>query len=188
MRQSNTSHDLKGIIVDSVTSVPIDSIENSECASVTSNQVDGYDVPHKITEDPVTMPQSYCGLSAEASDADGATSGCNSPFYQLRKDATAFVAHTLERGRRNVWQLTSSRVSVLLSSSAICSTSTYQFLRNYEDLNIFILAGEAFCGAKAVEFRQKLKTTCESYLASFHRQNVYVCNTTLVFSSFNILS
>ncbi|CAL9154190.1 unnamed protein product [Musa acuminata subsp. burmannicoides] len=173
MRQSNTSHDLKGIIVDSVTSVPIDSIENSECASVTSNQVDGYDVPHKITEDPVTMPQSYCGLSAEASDADGATSGCNSPFYQLRKDATAFVAHTLERGRRNVWQLTSSRVSVLLSSSAICSTSTYQFLRNYEDLNIFILAGEAFCGAKAVEFRQKLKTTCESYLASFHRQNVY---------------
>ncbi|XP_065003491.1 uncharacterized protein LOC103971873 isoform X5 [Musa acuminata AAA Group] len=136
-------------------------------------KVDGYDVPHKITEDPVTMPQSYCGLSAEASDADGATSGCNSPFYQLRKDATAFVAHTLERGRRNVWQLTSSRVSVLLSSSAICSTSTYQFLRNYEDLNIFILAGEAFCGAKAVEFRQKLKTTCESYLASFHRQNVY---------------
>ncbi|KAJ8512216.1 hypothetical protein OPV22_002650 [Ensete ventricosum] len=172
VRQSNTSHYLKGIIVDSVANVPIDSIEHSGCASVTSNQVDGYDVSHKITEDPATMPQSYCGLSTEASDT-AATSGCDSPFYQLRKDATAFVAHTLEKGRRNVWQLTSSRISVLLSSSAICSTSTYQFLRNYEDLNIFILAGEAFCGSKAVEFRQKLKTTCESYLASFHRQNVY---------------
>ncbi|KAF3321188.1 coiled-coil domain-containing protein 132 [Carex littledalei] len=97
----------------------------------------------------------------------------NSPFYQLRKEATVLVANTLERGRRNLWQLTTSRLSVLLSCGAVCSTSTYQFLRNYEDLCIFILAGEAFCGVEATEFRAKLKAVCENYIVNFHRQNVY---------------
>ncbi|XP_078155670.1 coiled-coil protein [Carex rostrata] len=97
----------------------------------------------------------------------------NSPFYQLRKEATVLVANTLERGRRNLWQLTTSRLSVLLSCGAVCSTSTYQFLRNYEDMCIFILAGEAFCGVEATEFRAKLKAVCENYIVNFHRQNVY---------------
>lgn len=94
-------------------------------------------------------------------------------FYQLRKDATSFVSQTLDRGRKNLWQLTTSRVSVLLSCSAVCSTSTFQFLRNYEDLNLFILAGEAFSGVKASDFRLKLKNVSENYVATFHRQNVY---------------
>ncbi|KAJ0970153.1 hypothetical protein J5N97_023030 [Dioscorea zingiberensis] len=64
-------------------------------------------------------------------------------------------------------------VSVLLSCSAVSSTSTYQFLRNYEDLNVFVLAGEAFCGVEAFEFRQRLKIVCENYVAAFHRQNIY---------------
>ncbi|KAJ8642936.1 hypothetical protein MRB53_004684 [Persea americana] len=101
-----------------------------------------------------------------------ATSSSGSPFDQLRNDAIAFVAQTLQRGRRNLWQLTTSRVSALLESSAVCSTSTHQFLKNYEDLNIFILAGEAFCGVEAVGFRQKLKTVCENYIWAFHRQNI----------------
>ncbi|KAI8524195.1 hypothetical protein RHMOL_Rhmol13G0131000 [Rhododendron molle] len=79
--------------------------------------------------------------------SDASSSG--SPWFQLRKDATVFVSQTLHRGRKNLWQLTTSRVSVLLSSAAVCSTSIHQFLRNYEDLNIFILAGEAFCGSEA---------------------------------------
>lgn len=109
----------------------------------------------------------------EAKD-DRATSTSGSPWYQLRKDATGFVSQTLQRGRRNLWQLTTSRVSVLLSSSAVCSASIHQFLKNYEDLSVFILAGEAFCGVEAVEFRQKLKVVCENYFRAFHRQNIYV--------------
>uniref|UniRef100_A0A1D1YUT6 Coiled-coil domain-containing protein 132 n=1 Tax=Anthurium amnicola TaxID=1678845 RepID=A0A1D1YUT6_9ARAE len=100
------------------------------------------------------------------------SSDSNSPFYRLRKDSATFVAQTLDRGRKNLWQLTTSRISVLLSCPAVCSTSMHQFLRNYEDLNVFILAGEAFCGMEAVEFRQKLKIVCENYLVAFHRQNI----------------
>ncbi|KAE9461299.1 hypothetical protein C3L33_06796, partial [Rhododendron williamsianum] len=94
--------------------------------------------------------------------SDASSSG--SPWFQLRKDATVFVSQTLHRGRKNLWQLTTSRVSVLLSSAAVCSTSIHQFLRNYEDLNIFILAGEAFCGSEAVEFRQKVKAALKMVL------------------------
>lgn len=102
------------------------------------------------------------------------TSSRSSPFYWLRKDSAAFVSQILDRGRKNLWHLTTSRVSVLLSCPAVCSTSIHHFLRNYEDLKVFIVAGEAFCGMEAVEFRQKLKIVCESYLATFHRQNICV--------------
>ncbi|KAJ6849930.1 syndetin [Iris pallida] len=111
--------------------------------------------------------------SVATSDAHTVTSSSGSPFLQLRKDATGFVSQALDKGRRNLWQLTTSRVSVLLSSSAVFSTSTFQFLRNYEDLNVFILAGEAFCGVEAIDFRQRLKNVSESYVAAFHRQNIY---------------
>ncbi|KAM6573723.1 uncharacterized protein LOC115700609 isoform X1 [Cannabis sativa] len=104
---------------------------------------------------------------------DGATSTSGSPWYHLRKDATGFVSQTLQRGRKNLWQLTTSRISVLLSSSAVSSASIHQFLKNYEDLNVFILAGEAFCGVEAVEFRQKLKIVCDNYFIAFHRQNIH---------------
>ena len=100
------------------------------------------------------------------------TSG--SPWYHLRKDGIHFVSQTLQRGRKNLWQLTTSRVSVLLSSAAVCSTSIHQFLKNYEDLNVFTLAGEAFCGVEAVEFRQKLKIVCENYYVGFHKQSMHV--------------
>ncbi|KAG4974369.1 hypothetical protein JHK87_031190 [Glycine soja] len=93
----------------------------------------------------------------EAGKEDSATSSIESPWYHLRKEATTFVSQTLQRGRRNLWHLTASRVSVLLSSAAVCTASIHQFLKNYEDLGVFILTGEAFCGIEAVEFRQKLK-------------------------------
>jgi hypothetical protein len=118
--------------------------------------------------------------SSEVNNPDASTSGTGSPFYQLRTDATKLVAQTFQRGRRNLWQLATSRLSVLLSSSAVCSTSIYQFLKNYEDLAIFILAGEAFCGFEASEFRQKLKTVCLNYVLSFHRQNIYVRQITCI--------
>ncbi|KAF2300702.1 hypothetical protein GH714_015223 [Hevea brasiliensis] len=99
---------------------------------------------------------SHYQVDEARSDSTGASSS-GSPWYQLRKDATAFVSQTLQRGQKNFWQLTTSRVSVLLSSSAVGSMSIHQFLKNYEDLNVFILAGDTFCGVEAVEFRQKLK-------------------------------
>lgn len=114
------------------------------------------------------------GTVDESRNDGSEASSSGSPWYQLRKDAIAFVSQTLKRGRKNLWQLTTSRVSVLLSSSAALSTSIHQFLRNYEDLNVFILAGEAFCGVEAVDFRLKIKTGCENYFVSFHRQNLYV--------------
>mgnify|MGYP003702173611 CR=1 FL=1 len=119
--------------------------------------------------------------SSDVSNPDTSTSGTDSPFYQLRTDAAKLVAHAFERGRRNLWQLATSRLSVLLSSSVVFSTSTYQFLKNYEDLTIFILAGEAFCGFEASEFRQKLKGICLNYSVAFHRQNIYVCHKSIQF-------
>ncbi|KAG4385387.1 hypothetical protein GLYMA_12G083200v4 [Glycine max] len=109
----------------------------------------------------------------EAGKEDSATSSIESPWYHLRKEATTFVSQTLQRGRRNLWHLTASRVSVLLSSATAYTASIHQFLKNYEDLSIFILTGEAFCGIEAVEFRQKLKVVCENYFIAFHRQNMH---------------
>ncbi|EEE51346.1 hypothetical protein OsJ_32352 [Oryza sativa Japonica Group] len=126
--------------------------------------------------------------SSDVSNPDTSTSGTDSPFYQLRTDAAKLVAHAFERGRRNLWQLATSRLSVLLSSSVVFSTSTYQFLKNYEDLTIFILAGEAFCGFEASEFRQKLKGICLNYSVAFHRQNIYALKMVLERESWTIMS
>ncbi|KAL8496480.1 hypothetical protein ACS0TY_020260 [Phlomoides rotata] len=109
----------------------------------------------------------------ERRDDGSAASSSGSAWFILQKDAVTYISHALQRGRRNLWQLMTSRISVLLSSSAVFSTSIHQFLRNYEDLSVFILAGEAFCGMEATEFRQKLKSICEGYFAAFHRQNIY---------------
>ncbi|KAI3748213.1 hypothetical protein L6452_11156 [Arctium lappa] len=125
-------------------------------------------------EEPLTgsfIPHDPSGLESR-DDGSGASSS-GSPWFQLRNDATLFVSQTLQRGRNYLWQLATSRVSVLLSSAAVSSTSIHQFLKIYEDLNMFILAGEAFCGAEAVEFRQKVKAFCESYYIAFHRQNIH---------------
>ncbi|KAM0999921.1 hypothetical protein ACFX2A_006727 [Malus domestica] len=120
-----------------------------------------------------TTSTNYQNLVDEASKDDSTTSTSGSPWYQLRKDATAFVSQALQRGRKNLWQLTATRVSVLLSSASVSSASIHQFLKNYEDLGVFILAGEAFCGIEAADFRQKLKAVCENYFLAFHRQNIH---------------
>ncbi|RXH83550.1 hypothetical protein DVH24_005803 [Malus domestica] len=111
-----------------------------------------------------TTSTNYQNLVDEASKDDSTTSTSGSPWYQLRKDATAFVSQTLQRGRKNLWQLTATRVSVLLSSASVSSASIHQFLKNYEDLGVFILAGEAFCGIEAADFRQKLKAALKMVL------------------------
>ncbi|GER39709.1 coiled-coil domain-containing protein 132 [Striga asiatica] len=123
----------------------------------------------------------------EGRDDGSEASSSGSPWFLLRKDAVTFVSHALQRGRRNLWQLTTSRVSVLLSSPAVYSSSIHQFLRNYEDLSIFILAGEAFCGAEAIEFRQKLKSICEGYFSAFHRQNIYALKMVMEKETWQIL-
>ncbi|XP_020093845.1 syndetin isoform X2 [Ananas comosus] len=169
LKQNTVSHNSEGTLVGSGAGVFSDSgVQNGFiCESVVTNDKFDESSSKGIT------PLKSSSLHTEASAFNTMESSSDSPFYQLRKEATAFVAHALERGRRNLWQLSTSRVTVLLSCSAVCSTSTHQFLRNCEDLNIFILAGEAFCGVEAVEFRQKLKIVCENYIVTFHRQNVY---------------
>ncbi|CAN6460698.1 unnamed protein product [Victoria cruziana] len=114
----------------------------------------------------------YDGQRPVAEATDDPTPSSSSSCDQLRKESVAYISQALQKGRRNLWHLTATRVSVLLSCSAASSTSTHQFLKNYEDLNSFVLAGEAFCGAEASEFRQRLKIVCESYLASLHRQSI----------------
>lgn len=153
-------------------------------ASTAKSNEDRVQSSESIEESAVTIPLSNDAGSTGSGDpvscdtvdgtrnGDDAASSSGSPWYHLRKEAIAIVSQTLQRGRRNLWQLTTSRVSVLLSSSAVSSTSIHQFLKNYEDLTAFILAGEAFCGVEAVEFRQKLKGVCENYFLAFHRQNL----------------
>lgn len=163
-RNSCNSQEINGSLSESVDGMPSLSLEEStstSCLVETTKSIVSTSLDSQHTID-------------EARKDDSMASGSGSPWYQLRKDATAFVSQTLQRGRKNLWQLTTSRTSVLLSSVAVCSTSIHQFLKNYEDLNVFILAGEAFCGVEAVEFRQKLKIVCENYFVAFHRQNIYV--------------
>ncbi|MCL7039957.1 hypothetical protein MKW94_000330, partial [Papaver nudicaule] len=108
----------------------------------------------------------------EFTERNESASSSRSTRDQLRMDVIVLVSEALHKGRKNLWQLTTSRVSVLLSSFPVCSSNVQQFLRNYEDLNVFILAGEAFCGVEAVGLRQRLKTICENYFAAFHQQNL----------------
>ncbi|XP_027908822.1 syndetin isoform X2 [Vigna unguiculata] len=126
-----------------------------------------------LTETSGSPYSDYHDPFKETGKEDSATLNIESPWYHLRKEAITFVSQTLQRGRRNLWHLTASRVSVLLSSAAVCTASIHQFLKNYEELSVFILTGEAFCGIEAVEFRQKLKAVCENYFTAFHRQNVH---------------
>ena len=151
--------------------------------------VDGMLGSSSIEESTTTSMYQDCNFDVDETKSNGGEApSSESPWYHLRKEATTFVSQTLQRGRKNLWQLTTSRVSVLLSSAVFSSMSVHQFLKNYDDLNVFILAGEAFCGVEAIEFRQKLKAVCENYLLAFHRQNIHVsclpglvCHTILVF-------
>ncbi|ESQ51257.1 hypothetical protein EUTSA_v10016162mg [Eutrema salsugineum] len=161
------------------TTQKIDSVPNSSC-----DPQDG-DLSSAVSSGSIPS----CAISAEKSDGSGTSSSVqqasnntvdesrdssgDSPWYYLRKESAAFVSETLQRGRRNLWQLTTSRVSVLLSSPAASSTSIHQFLKNYEDLSVFILAGEAFCGFEVIDFREKLKGVCENYFTAFHRQSMH---------------
>ncbi|CAA7013352.1 unnamed protein product [Microthlaspi erraticum] len=122
---------------------------------------------------PNSMQQASTSVVNESRDPGDTVSSGESPWYYLRKESATLVSETLQRGRRNLWQLTTSRVSVLLSSPAASSTSIHQFLKNYEDLSVFILAGEAFCGFEVVDFREKLKGVCENYFTAFHRQSMH---------------
>ncbi|KAK8940988.1 hypothetical protein KSP39_PZI009858 [Platanthera zijinensis] len=151
---------------------------NTSQSSHEGFQIDANSRSQSSTADDITDNPEYTtaisfASSVDACDVNTSTSSCDSPFYHLRKDATLFVSQTLDRRRESFWQLATSRISVLLTSPAVYSTSTFQFLRNYEDLNIFVLAGEAFCSLQATEFRKRLKTISGSYVAAFHRQNVY---------------
>ncbi|XP_031482912.1 uncharacterized protein LOC116252643 isoform X2 [Nymphaea colorata] len=126
-----------------------------------------------LSNKPQDSSSSLCdGQRPVVEATDDPTPSSSSSCDQLRKESVAYIAQALQKGRRNLWHLTASRVSVLLSCSAASSTSTHQFLKNYEDLNSFVLAGEAFCGAEASEFRQRLKIVSENYLASLHRQSI----------------
>ncbi|PIN03728.1 hypothetical protein CDL12_23739 [Handroanthus impetiginosus] len=154
----------------------LSSVEEPQNGSASISDTAGSD-GSKLTDHPTD----------EGRDDGSAASSSGSPWFFLRKDAVMFVSHTLQRGRRNLWQLTTSRVAVLLSSAAVSSTSIHQFLRNYEDLSIFILAGEAFCGTEAIEFRQKLKSICGSYFAAFHRQNIYALKMVMEKENWQIL-
>ncbi|KAG6760651.1 hypothetical protein POTOM_033826 [Populus tomentosa] len=136
--------------------------------------VDGMLGSSSVDESTTTSMYQDCNFDVDETKSNGGEApSSGSPWYHLRKEATTFVSQTLQRGRKNLWQLTTSRVSVLLSSAVIRSMSVHQFLKNYDDLNVFILAGEAFCGVEAIEFRQKLKAVCENYLLAFHQQNIH---------------
>ncbi|KAJ6403374.1 hypothetical protein OIU84_015302 [Salix udensis] len=148
-----------------------DSLGNNESSCESVDRMPGSSPTVESTTTSMYLDSNFNADETRSNGSEASSS--ESPWYHLRKDATAFVSQTLQRGRKILWQLTTSRLSVLLSSAVISSMSTHQFLKNYEDLNVFILAGEAFCGIEAVEFRQKLKAVCENYFLAFHRQNIH---------------
>uniref|UniRef100_A0A0D3C2F9 Syndetin C-terminal domain-containing protein n=2 Tax=Brassica oleracea var. oleracea TaxID=109376 RepID=A0A0D3C2F9_BRAOL len=170
------------ISTSSATTQKIDSVSDTSCDPQDgglSSALGSASVPTISAEESsgteTSSPVKEASNSAvdDSSDFGETVSSGESPWYYLRKESAALVSETLQRGRRNLWQLTTSRVSVLLSSPASSSTSMHQFLKNYEDLSAFILAGEAFCGFEVVDFREKLKGVCENYFTAFHRQSMH---------------
>ncbi|KAL0674843.1 hypothetical protein Bca4012_002824 [Brassica carinata] len=172
------------ISTSSATTQKIDSVTDTSCdpqGGGLSSTISSASIPSSTISAEVSVgsetssPVQQASNSAidESRDSGDTVSNGESPWYYLRKESAGFVSGTLQRGRRNLWQLTTSRVSVLLSSPAASSTSIHQFLKNYEDLSVFILAGEAFCGFEVVDFREKLKAVCENYFTAFHRQSMH---------------
>lgn len=93
---------------------------------------------------------------------------------RMRRETTATVRGALEKGRKAVWELASRRVSSLLSSDALCSGSSQQFLQSLEWVDRFILAGESFTQSEAVGLRAKVAKQSERYFKIFHLQNLEV--------------
>ncbi|CAF2124424.1 unnamed protein product [Brassica napus] len=172
------------ISTSSATTQKIDSVTDTSCdpqggglsSTMSSASIPSSTISAEVSvESETSSPVQQASNSAidKSRDSGDTVSNGESPWYYLRKESAGFVSGTLQRGRRNLWQLTTSRVSVLLSSPAASSTSIHQFLKNYEDLSVFILAGEAFCGFEVVDFREKLKAVCENYFTAFHRQSMH---------------
>ncbi|GBG89839.1 hypothetical protein CBR_g49688 [Chara braunii] len=114
-------------------------------------------------------------LAGRALDwSDAGLFGDRESVARVRKETTSTVRKALEKGRKTVWELAARRVSSLLASDAICSASPHHFLQSLELTNKFILAGEAFSGAEAVQLRARLAKQSERYFRTFHRQNLEV--------------
>eukprot|EP00850_Spirogloea_muscicola_P003028 SM000012S25290 [mRNA] locus=s12:103268:112388:- [translate_table: standard] len=95
-------------------------------------------------------------------------------FSQMRLETMLQVRRGLRRESRALWETAARRVSSLLSSDAICSSSAHNFLQSLEWVNQFILAGEAFSGTEAIGLRATLTKQSEAYFKSVHRQNIEV--------------
>ena len=121
---------------------------------------------------PTELSLSQCQMTPNKRVDDSAVCVNSDVWFDLRREAVSIVGQALDRGRKNFWQLVTSRISTLFSSDAVCSTSMHQFLQCYECVNLFIVRGEAFCGVEATQFRQKMKSLCENYFWMFHRQNM----------------
>ena len=179
-KQSEISHPLERVEIEQM-NFASESCESEMDNGAQAASIDGSDLSSSADQ-PATglcaaeIPEGNGAIPVESVDACNysANSSRGSPWYDLRRDAAILVSQSLQRGRKNIWQLSTSRVSVLLSSTAFCSTSIHQFLRNYEDLKIFVLAGEAFCGDEAAELRTKLKAACDNYYGNYHKQNISV--------------
>lgn len=118
------------------------------------------------------LSSSQCQMAPNKRVDDSAVYVNSDLCFALRREAVCFVGQALDRGRKNFWQLVTSRMSTLFSSDAVCSISMHQFLQCHECVNLFIVTGEAFCGVEATQFRQKMRSVCENYFWMFHRQNM----------------
>ncbi|KAJ0260158.1 DUF2451 domain-containing protein [Hirschfeldia incana] len=168
---TSSASNQKSDSVSDTSCVPQDGGPSSAMSSESVPTISAEESSGRETSSPVK--QASNSTKDDSRDFGDTASNGESPWYYLRKESASLVSETLQRGRRNLWQLTTSRVSVLLSSPAASSTSMHQFLKNYEDLSVFILAGEAFCGFEVVDFREKLKGVCENYFTAFHRQSMH---------------
>eukprot|EP00850_Spirogloea_muscicola_P006310 SM000030S11319 [mRNA] locus=s30:80361:89469:+ [translate_table: standard] len=136
----------------------------------TEVNVQGY-IGESEGETGIYRPREEKGGDVSTSGREGAGADI---FSQMRFETMLQVRRGLKRESRALWETAARRVSSLLCSDAICSSSAHNFLQSLEWVNQFILAGEAFSGAEATGLRATLTKQSEAYFKSVHRQNIEV--------------
>eukprot|EP00850_Spirogloea_muscicola_P020911 SM000230S07347 [mRNA] locus=s230:163380:172549:+ [translate_table: standard] len=143
---------------------------NSAVENDTEVSVEG-DIGESDGETGISRPREEKGEEVSTSGREDAGADI---FSQMRLETMLQVRRGLRRESRALWETAARRVSSLLSSDAICSSSAHNFLQSLEWVNQFILAGEAFSGAEAIGLRATLTKQSEAYFKSVHRQNIEV--------------
>ncbi|PPR81106.1 hypothetical protein GOBAR_AA39606 [Gossypium barbadense] len=136
------------------------------------HEIMGFQLENKVLECPVTNAKLMKDGIPGSSSIKESTTATSSADTSGRMDSGNVESDKPVSDGRNGDGATSSSGSPWYQLRKEAITFVSQTLQRGH-LSTFILAGEAFCGVEAFEFRQKLKGVCGNYFAAFHRQNVF---------------